>query len=77
MNKYSQDFLNELQYQNDKKNLIYEMNEWNKNSDFKKEKVLIAHELEKKENLFIHDKKYYRDLIFFSKSENSYLFFTI
>ena len=38
--------------ENDKKNLIYEMNEWNKNSDFKKEKVLIAHELEKKENLF-------------------------
>jgi hypothetical protein len=70
MNKFSEDFLNELQYQNDKKNLIYEMNEWNKNSDFKKEKVLIAHELEKKENLFIHDKKYYRDLIFFSKSEN-------
>ena len=70
MNKYSNEFLTEIQYKSDKQNLINEIYEWNKTTDFKKEKVLIENELEKKQNLFLHKKEYYRNLIFFSKSEN-------
>jgi hypothetical protein len=70
MNNLSQELLNEIEYNYDKNNLINEFNEWNKTSDFKKNKILIDNELEKKESLFLFDKKYYRDLIFFSKSKN-------
>jgi hypothetical protein len=69
MNKYPNELLKEIKYNNDKNNLINELNEWNKISEFKKKKILIKNELEKKENLFLHEKKYYRDLIFFSKSD--------
>ena len=69
MNKYPNELLKEIKYNNDKNNLINELNEWNKVSEFKKKKILIKNELEQKENLFLHDKKYYRDLIFFSKSD--------
>jgi hypothetical protein len=70
MNKYSQELLKEIQYKNDKQNLINDFYDWNKKSYFKKGKLLIEHELEKKEDLFIHKKEYYRNLIFFSKSKN-------
>ena len=61
--------INELNYLNKKKILINELNDWLSKSDFSKNKKLINEELIKK-NIFLHDKKYYRNLIFFSKSEN-------
>ena len=61
--------INELNYLNEKKILINELNDWLSKSDFSKNKKLINEELIKK-NIFLHDKKYYRNLIFFSKSEN-------
>jgi hypothetical protein len=70
MNKLPDELIKEIQYINDKNNLKYEINSWINESDFKKNKKLIEHELSKKENIFIHDKEYYRNLIFFSKSEN-------
>jgi len=64
------DFMNELKYFNEKKKLINEINEWLLMSEFKKEKKLLSDELNKKEDLFLYEKDYYRNLIFFSKSEN-------
>jgi hypothetical protein len=70
MNKLPNDLINDIQYINDKNNLDYEIKSWIKESDFKKNKKLIDNELLKKENIFIQDKEYYRNLIFFSRSEN-------
>lgn len=61
---------NEIKFINDKKNIINEINSFFKLTDKEKLKNSIENELEKKNNMFKHDKKYYRDLIFFSKSEN-------
>ena len=63
-------FFEEIEFNNNKKILNEKINKWIKLSDKIKSKELIKKELEKKENLFKYDKKYYRDLIFFSKSEN-------
>jgi hypothetical protein len=64
------DFINELKYLNEKKNLVNEINEWLSMTEFKKKKNLIIDELNKKNNLFLYEKEYYRNLIFFTKSEN-------
>ena len=64
------DFINELKYLNEKKNLVNEINEWLYMTEFKKKKNLIIDELNKKNNLFLYEKEYYRNLIFFTKSEN-------
>jgi len=69
-NTNNNDFMDELEYFNEKKNLINEINEWLSMSEFKKDKKLITDELDKKKNLFLNEKDYYRNLIFFSKSEN-------
>jgi len=70
MNKLPIELLKEINYINDTKELKKEINDFLLLSKSKKEKVLKKKELEKKEPLFLKDKKYYRDLIFFSKSEN-------
>lgn len=64
------ELLNEIHYNNEKIDIINELNDWIKTSLFQKNKTLIDDELKKKENIFIHDKSYYRKLIFFSESEN-------
>ena len=61
---------NEIKFINDKKNIINQINSFFKLTDKEKLKNSIENELDKKNNIFKHDKKYYRDLIFFSKSEN-------
>jgi hypothetical protein len=70
MKKLPLELLNEIHYNNEKKDIVNELNKWIKTSIFQKNKKLIENELKKKENIFIHDKSYYRNLIFFSKSEN-------
>lgn len=70
MNKLPIELLKEINYINDTKELKKEINDFLLLSKSKKEKVLKKKELEKKEPLFLKNKKYYRDLIFFSKSEN-------
>jgi hypothetical protein len=55
---------------NQKKNIINEINSFYKLNDKEKMKSSIENELTKKSTMFKYDKKYYRDLIFFSKSEN-------
>jgi hypothetical protein len=65
-----ENIIEEIKFINEKKNLISEINEFLKLSIEKKSKILIKKELEKKENFFMKDKKYYRDLIYFSKDPN-------
>ena len=60
-----ENIIEEIKFINEKKNLISEINEFLKLSTVKKSKTLI-----KKENFFMKDKKYYRDLIYFSKDPN-------
>ena len=55
---------------NDRKTIINEINDYINLNEKQKTKKMIKMELEKKEKMFKHDKKYYRNLIFFSKSKN-------
>lgn len=52
---------NEIKFINDKKNIINQINSFFKLTDKEKLKNSIENELEKKNNIFKHDKKYYRD----------------
>ena len=61
---------NEIEFINEKKIIINEINNFFKLTEKQKLKSSIKNELKKKNKMFKHDKKYYRDLIFFSKSEN-------
>jgi hypothetical protein len=70
MNKLPIDILKEINFINDSKELKNEITDFLLLDKSKQKKILIKNELEKKEPLFLKDKKYYRDLIFFSKSEN-------
>ena len=70
MNNLQSELIKEIEFYNTKKHLISEINIWDKESDYNKNKNLIKDELNKKEHLFLHEKTYYRNLIFFSKSEN-------
>jgi hypothetical protein len=62
--------INELEFNNDKKNLKKELDDWFNLDQNKKIKLSIKKELETKLPLFKKDKKYYRDLIFYSKNQN-------
>lgn len=64
------DVLNEIIMFNDRKIIIKEINDYINLNEKQKTKKMIKMELEKKEKMFKHDKKYYRNLIFFSKSKN-------
>jgi hypothetical protein len=64
------ELLNEIIMISDKKILINEINEFIELNEKQKTKKMIKMELEKKEKIFKHDKKYYRNLIFFSKSKD-------
>lgn len=64
------DFIDEIEHNNDKYFLRKELNEWLSLDENKKLKLSIKKELEKKIPLFKKNKEYYRDLIFYSKSEN-------
>ena len=57
------------EYEKDCKKLIKEIKTWLKISDIHKQKRLMKDELTLKTDLFKQDKEYYRNLIFFSKSE--------
>jgi hypothetical protein len=61
---------NEIEFIYEKKNIISEINNFFKLTEKQKLKSSIKTELKKKNKMFKHDKKYYRDLIFFSKSNN-------
>ena len=64
------DFIDEIEHNNDKYFLRKELDEWLSLDENKKTKLSIKKELEKKVPLFKKNKEYYRNLIFYSKSEN-------
>ena len=70
MNKLPIDILKEINIINDSIELRNKITNFLELDKSKQKKILIKDELKKKEPLFLKDKKYYRDLIFFSKSEN-------
>jgi hypothetical protein len=70
MNKLPIELLKEINLIKDKKELIIEIDNFLSKNEKIKKKILKNEELKKKENLFLKPKKFYRDLIFFSKSKN-------
>ena len=68
--KIKMEFINEIEHNNDKYFLKKELDEWLFLDENKKSKLLVKKELEKKVPLFKKNKEYYRNLIFYSKSEN-------
>jgi hypothetical protein len=65
-----EDIIKEIEFNNEKNILINKIDEWLNLTEDKKEKNLIKNELEIKEENFLENKEYYKNLIFFSKSEN-------
>lgn len=63
-------FLNEIEFDSDKSILRDNIDKWFALDDNRKYKLLIKKELDYKIPLFKHNKEFYRNQIFYSKSEN-------